>query len=525
MKLRKFLLFFGLGTTGSIAGKILIKFSLLTLFLSAFVATTVYAQSQFFGVPGRSGADGRYGRNGLNGQEQVIRVGNQAIAYDLSGGEGDDAENGALGENASQCQQPEESEFNLIGAQGGNGGNGGNGGSGGTGGKATIYFDELSQLRNVSLKNSGGRPRRGGLGAQAGSGCTCQQPSWTVSYCVWERQSQPLKEPNQAWKAERQRTSRCTGNYLIDKIGDIAGFTNEDQNYRYRWRYVGLDRESLFTCVSGAQGQNGRNGSDGLTGAHGRVWLVQGNSIPTEKLNHTEKASTLSGKNIQFVKNNWLEKSGLGQLLAPGSNVHDNYLLIETKRRSLNLVWSTGKSFADLGDPMIEAAIATSGNLDLSIPGTLESTVENQKDSTVVKITNGINPNRLKRFKFKGFYLFKDPSKIYLEDQGNLLNELRKIEVTVGLYDRTGNQIGNKLKELKYAISPNTQLPKGIYLANNSYTFDFGESLNTLLKPNQPMAYVFSIRQTTKSGATYDSGLRVKFVVGKINTNPEVEAL
>lgn len=524
MKPKKFMVWVGLGTAGSITGKIALKFSLVALLLGIFTAVNVYAQAQFFGVLGRSGVDGRFGRNGLSGQEQVIKAGDRAITYDLTGGDGEDGENAVLGENASQCLQPLESTFNLVGAQGGNGGNGGNGGSGGNGGNATIYFAELAQLKNVTLKNSGGRPRRGGLGAQGGAGCTCQQFSWEINYCVYELRSQPLKEPNAPWSAVRQTTDRCSGNYLADKLLQFPS-TSQDKIYRYRWEFVGQDRQDRFTCENGAQGQNGKNGSDGISGAYGRIWLVKGTSIPPEKLTHAEKVSTLSSKSIPFIKNNWLEKNGLRQILASGSNVSDSYLLLETKRRSLNVVWSTTKSYADLGDPTIEAAIVPSGKLDLTIPGTLESFTEEQSDATIVKIVNGIHPNRLQQFKFKGFYLFKDPSKVYLEDRGNLLNEIKQVEVTVALYDRNGNQLGTKLKELTYAIAPNFQTPKGISIANNSYTIDFGDSLNTWLKPDKQMAYTFSIRQTTKAGETYDSGLKVKFVVGKISTNPEVELL
>ncbi|CAN1209247.1 hypothetical protein TUMEXPCC7403_03425 [Tumidithrix helvetica PCC 7403] len=523
MKLRKFMLFFGLGTTGSIAGKILLKFSLFTLLLSIFAATTIYAQSQIFGVPGRNGMDGRSGRNGLNGQEQIIRAGNQAIAYDLSGGEGDDGENASLGENATQCQQPQP-EFSIMGAQGGNGGNGGSGGNGGNGGNATIYFDEISQLKNVLLKNNGGRPRRGGLGAQGGNGCTCQQSSWEVTYCIWELRSQPIKDEKQPWQAIRQRTTLCSGiPFLGDNEPSRPSHVGSDNNYRYRWHYIGVDRRDRHTCKNGSQGQNGRNGSDGTPGAYGRVWLVQGTTIPTEKLTHSEKVSTLSGKTIPFVKNNWLDKNGLGQLLASGSNASDAYALLDTKRRSLKVVWATEKSFTDLGDPEIESTIVASGMLNLTIPGTLESDVDIQKDITIVKIANGIHPNRLRQFQFKGFYLFKDPSKIYLEDRGNLLNELKQVKVTVSLYDRNGKQIGNKLKERVYAIAPRVDPPQGVSIANNSYTLDFGDAFSPLLKPDKPMAYLISIDQTTRAGATYNSGMQVKFVVGKINTNPEVE--
>jgi hypothetical protein len=71
MKPKKFMVWVGLGTAGSITGKIALKFSLVALLLGIFTAVNVYAQAQFFGVLGRSGVDGRFGRNGLSGQEPM----------------------------------------------------------------------------------------------------------------------------------------------------------------------------------------------------------------------------------------------------------------------------------------------------------------------------------------------------------------------------------------------------------------------------------------------------------------------
>lgn len=378
-------------------------------------------------------------------------------------------------------------------------------------------------MKNVFLKNDGGRPRRGGIGRQGGAGCTCQQASWRISYCTWELRSQLLKDEKQPWKAVEQKTFRCSGNRDFNREQAEPKPVRSDKNYRYSWNYIGIAQQKQYICENGAQGKNGRNGNDGSVGAYGRVWLVQGNSIPTEKISHTEKISTLSAKPIQFVKNNWLDKNGLRQLLSQGSNVRDSYALLDTKRRSLSVIWATDKSFTDLGDPAIESTITNSGTLDIDIPGTLESTVDNQKDTTVVKIINGIHPNRLQQFQFKGFYLFRDPSKIYLEDRGNLLNELRQVNITVSLYERNGKEIGDNLKKLTYAIATKIQPPSGVSIANNSYTLDFGEAFNPWLKPDTSLAYIISIDQITKSGATYNTGMQVKFVAGKINTNPEVE--
>jgi len=76
---------------------------------------------------------------------------------------------------------------------------------------------------------------------------------------------------------------------------------------------------------------------------------------------------------------------------------------------------------------------------------------------------------------------------------------------------------------LTYAIATKIQPPSGVSIANNSYTLDFGEAFNPWLKPDTSLAYIISIDQITKSGATYNTGMQVKFVAGKINTNPEVE--
>lgn len=310
-------------------------------------------------------------------------------------------------------------EVNVCGARGGNGG------SGGDGGNATVYFESLSQLKNVVLRNRGGRAGVGGIGGQAGGGCNCTQPVWTVNYCTWALMAQQINVEKAEWKEIRRDLFRCSGDALYDQqhnrpplsISDPnyrdrweyqnrPQLLNLDPNYRYGWEYIGLSQQRNFTCVNGAIGQPGRNGVDGELGSYGQVLLVKGTEIPQEQTSYSNRVSLLVDRSIGLIKKNQSKQKGLRSLLSVGSDVPDSYRLLETIQGSFKVSWQTAKRPQDLEDPPIKAAIDESGKLQFYIPGTLEYTLNESPNQTEIAITGGVNPKRLGRFKFKGFDRF-----------------------------------------------------------------------------------------------------------------------
>ncbi|MCC5619584.1 hypothetical protein LC605_31955, partial [Nostoc sp. CHAB 5836] len=195
----------------------ILKLCLLATTVNALAVNVVAAEVEPFGQDGRHGVDGRSGRDGNSRSDQIIRASEQLQMLDLSGTDGEAGESATSAEQASGCQQPQNVTVNVCGANGGNGGNGGHGGHGGRGGNATVYFESLSQLKNVVLRNRGGRAGIAGRGGQAGSGCNCTQPRWTVNYCTWALMAQQINVVNAQWQEINRELFRCTGDAFYDE--------------------------------------------------------------------------------------------------------------------------------------------------------------------------------------------------------------------------------------------------------------------------------------------------------------------
>jgi hypothetical protein len=283
---------------------------------------------------------------------------------------------------------------------------------------------------------------------------------------------------------------------------------------------MGFNQRTDFTCINGQDGQNGTNGNDGDPGKYGNIWLVQGTSIPKERLTYRQPISSFTGKTIELIRNDWLTKTGLRDLLASGSNVEGSYQQLETLRGYVGVVWQAKSTIAQIGDPAIGANIDEVGKISLEISGTLEYTLSKQQNKSTISITGGINATRLKQFKFQYFNAKLGAQNFVLQDQGNLLNELKAVTFKVRLYNDDGSsQVINKI----YNITPQSKPIAGLDLPQNFYKFDLGTDLSTSLTLGQAMTYGIEIEQITRSGARYQSGMNVKFVVEKTASTTKVD--
>ncbi|BBD63780.1 hypothetical protein NIES4072_25640 [Nostoc commune NIES-4072] len=492
----------------------ILKLCLLATTVNALAVNVVAAEVQIFGQDGRHGVDGRSGRDGNSATERIIRASEQLQTIDIFGTDGEAGESATSGEQASGCQQPQDVTVNVCGAKGGNGGNGGNGGRGGYGGNATVYFESLSQLKNVVLHNRGGRAGVGGKGGQAGSGCNCTQPRWTVNYCTWALMAQQINVDNAQWREVNRELFRCSGDAFYDEQQDRPQPAILDPNYRYGWKYIGLSQQRDFTCENGLTGQPGRNGIDGEPGSYGQVLLVKGTEIPQEQISYSDRVSLLVDRSIRLIKKNLSKKMGLQSLLGIGSDVRDSYRLLETVQNSFKVSWQTIKRPEDLGDPPLKTEITESGKLQFYIPGTLDYILNNSPNQTEITITGGIHPKRLGRFKFKGFDRFPDPRNFTLLDEGKLLGELKTVKLTIIL-----SQNNSKVSEMSYPLVPHQPYPHWA----DAYQINLGDRFDSWLKPEQPVEYEIRIEQTAHSGVTYTSGMKIGFVVDKVTHSPDIQ--
>jgi hypothetical protein len=495
------------------------KLFLLTITVNSFSINTVAAEVQIFGQNGTDGVNGRSGRNGITASDRVIKADQQLQTIDLFGTDGENGESATSGSSASICQQPKNVRNNVCGAKGGNGGNGGAGGNGGNGGNATIYYETLSQLKNVLLRNAGGRAGIGGNAGEAGNACNCTQTQWNINYCTWALMSKRRNVTDAKWREIDRKVFRCTGDAFYDEQQSRPKPLDSDSNYTYGWKYLGLYNRETFRCDNGQSGKRGNKGQDGQSGNYGQSWLVQGKEIPRERVSFSDRISKITDTNIPLLKNNWLEKTGLKSLLGNGSDVRDDYRLLQTVQGAFKVTWKAKKRPQDLGEPEITGKITESGRLLFDIPGTLEYKISDQKKQSVVTITGGINPNRLGGYKFKGFDRFRDARNFTLADDSTLLPELQGANITIMLY-----QNDSKVSEVTYPVGLKPPYTKGLTVwKDNLYKINLADRFDSFLQAGKPAKYDIRIDQITRSGATYTSGMKIDFIVDKVTSSPKVE--
>lgn len=496
--------------------KILALLLLSSVISSAFIQPA-NAKTKIFGVMGRNASNGRSGRNGLPGKDISIKASEQFKSFDISGSKGRNGKLGYPGENASNCQQPEKVRYNLQGSKGGNGGNGGNGGSGGNGGNAVIYFQNTAQLKNIVLNNSGGRGGMGGKGGRGGKGCQATNKNWYTYSCIWALKQKQKQVPDARWTEVTRKHFPCSGDSLFDEQNHRPKPRRENSQYRYGWKYIGVGRKFQYIAKSGKNGHDGSNGKKGASGNYGQVLLVKGETIPQEKINYSNRLSSINGKTIQLLKNNWLKKNSLRQFLGENSDIPSTYKLLQTVRNSFSVDWKTEKSFTELGNPSINVSINSDGNLDFNIPDTLEYQKMIQPDKTTINIVGGIDPNRLKKFKFRGFDRFRDTRNFAVLDEGDLLKEIKGLIINIKLSN------GNRSKDISYTITSSNPETKGLKVWGNLYKFQLGEEFESLLQPGQEITYNIKMTQITKSGGYYTSGMQVKQVVNRVIPQPYIK--
>jgi hypothetical protein len=476
--------------------------------------SSAIAHTETFGTPGRGGMIGRSGRNGTTANNQDIRATGTPLQINLMGSEGENGEDATAGENANNCWQSDYPAYNLRGADGGDGGHGGHGGNGGNGGSSTIFYSTIDQLRNLQLNHLGGRGGRGGRGGQAGRGCYPERREWSIDRCEWALMQRPKQDPNAPWQERHREHVDCADGHERSRPATRRGKT-----FEYNWEFRGVSGHSRYQATAGRDGNHGNNGSDGSNGQAGNVYLVMGEQIPTENLSYNGAIATTIGNPINLLKNNWRSQNGLQQLLAPGSNVRDDYQQLQTVRHQLVVDWKAPQSFAALGNPTISTAIDGNGDLSTAIPGHLEYRQVREGSRTKLTVMNGIAPDRLKQVKFRGFEQFQNARSFALIDEGKLLKEITQMEIQVKVSS------GNNQIEDSYAISQSNgsmNVSQNIEALANIYKVQLGEKFTPLLTAGNALTYEIRIRQITRSGAPYDSQIRVKQVVDQV-TFPKVE--
>jgi hypothetical protein len=313
------------------------------------LATTLMAmpaQASFgdnFGSHGSDGADGRSGRSGRSASDQTFFINNAPANLDLVGSDGEDGDDGRDGERAYCAidRHHDEIDDDLRGASGGDGGNGGNGGDGGNGGNVTLYYQSLTDLRNVLVRAQGGRGGRAGRGGYGANGCNCHRHRWHVK--------------------------KCTGTGAEQKC-----------------------HTESYSCTDGRDGRGGRYGSDGRQGHTGQLTLIPGTTqLKPDNPKQQATLATWSQQSIALSQNRWQTNTGATSLLAPGSTVTDRYtFLAERVERSVQMKWQAPTPVQKFADLNIGFQIDADKNTQIQLPEKFwaKSTIEQSGNQVTMTV-------------------------------------------------------------------------------------------------------------------------------------------
>ncbi|GAB4138777.1 MAG: hypothetical protein Fur0046_13500 [Cyanobacteria bacterium J069] len=274
-----------------------------------------------YGQNGQTGLSGRDGRSGRDGETRFINADGTPQRLELAGEAGTDGEDGDSGRNAF-CGTQQRTASNQQAASGGDGGSGGNGGNGGNGGALTIYYTDLTHLRQIYVMAAGGVGGRSGRGGIGGYGCQCSVRSWEMERCTGSLGSQT-----------------CSGT-------------------------------TRYHCTDGRNGSRGRDGRDGQPGRAGMLSLVnQPEPLLPETPTATVPLAQLLNQATPLSRNLWTPKRGAAQLLAGGSIVADEYREYAGRAEgSVQIDWQAARPVREFANAPVTVEIGGDRQIRLSFP-------------------------------------------------------------------------------------------------------------------------------------------------------------
>lgn len=309
---------------------------------------------QAFGTASSTGMAGHNGQMGSPAENVTIFADGSPLTLNLAGRDGENGRNGEDAKAPNCGQQPEQVTQDLQAADGGNGGNGGNGGDGGNAGSITIYATNIDNLRQVFVSAAGGKGGQPGEGGAGSPGCHCTRSYWTVERC--------FGRPGGA-------DYRCS--------------TQE------------------FRCRSGRNGLNGNRGLSGRHGLPGKLTLLNLNKpLEADRPTASVTMAILKDQGFSLSKNQWETRKGAQALLAPGSVIDDEYLLLtERIERPFLLLWNAPQSFKDFADQNVTLSLNQQREIQATFPGDvwLEGSPQKRGNVTEFVVYNALRSEEATR--------------------------------------------------------------------------------------------------------------------------------
>jgi hypothetical protein len=315
------------------------------LILSAWslVGLSALARADVFGIPGQPGAPGADGYVGAAGQNVSVVATGQEQSFNLRGQNGGNGANGQPGAHATACRQPPAVRADFFGAPGGNGGNGGNGGAGGNGGSITVYYTDLTALKQISIDSTPGVGGAPGYGAPGDDGCRCDVREWTVPVQVCHQVTPPAPAPVHSGAPAPTPTPTTVCN------------TEQERH----------------VCQDGPHGDNGANFAGGASGQYGSATLIQSLTplTPTNPNGNAQMGSLPA--QMTLTADNWSTSTGAAALFAPNSVIQDTYAYWAGRKTvQTSVVWNASTPQSSCTSQAVMVQVNGSGQVSANIENT-----------------------------------------------------------------------------------------------------------------------------------------------------------
>ncbi|MEL6488435.1 MAG: element excision factor XisI family protein [Cyanobacteria bacterium J06621_3] len=209
------------------------------------------------------------------------------------------------------------------------------------GGMLTVYYQDPTQLRNVSVDAAGGDGGRGGRGGRATWGCDCYKHEWSITEC------------------------------------------SED----------GSCETEEYTCRDGSDGRHGSDGRDGASGSTGVARLVkQTEQLLPENAQERRAIATFPSTPIELSRNLWETRTGAQALFAAGSVISDTYQQYTGRaEQQFQLIWEAERPASVLSGNL-NLAINEQGELQVNPVEDLwiDSTLSTEGDLTTYRVNGAV---------------------------------------------------------------------------------------------------------------------------------------
>jgi len=378
------------------------------IFIFLFLTTSVLAGQ--FGQNGRDGRDGYDGQNGRHGEDREIIAKGDMYNYNLSGADAGDGGDGDYGEDAWNCYQRMQNE-DEYGAFGGNAGRAGNGGIGGNAGDITIYYQDESNLKNITINSTPGRGGAAGRTGYAGRGCKCQA---------------------------------------------------------YRWERNG----NTYRCFDGRDGRDGERGLDGRSGDGSTISLIQ-RLEPLEPENNTRslRIQDVPANNPLYINDHlWSFGASYAGLFSNNSRIENAsyFKYTKTDERTVFVSWDAEQSMARYSTSQITFTLKNgSFRIDPIEPFWPIYKHERGPIESHISITDAALSTDARQIEINQLLGLEKEITLHLEDKANMLD---KIPATFEIDYQT--RFGGVFYQSRYQGSVSDQY---LHRNGNQLVFDIGK--------------------------------------------------